>query len=122
MARISTNDIDLIETPDIDDEGDHLLTTPLKNCRYKNRGPEDEDDEKLKEFIARYKLHKLSRLMFREGITTEFLISQNDIEIKEIATELTSKAIQRNKVYSFRILSARIENPFIFSLFLLSKS
>ena len=96
---LSTFDIDLSESPDVDDlEGAETLTTPLKNYRYKGKEQENESDEKLQEFIARYKLQKLSRLLIREGITTEFLISQNEDQIKEIAAELTSKTIQRNKV------------------------
>ena len=42
-------------------------------------------------------MHQIDQQLFTEGITTDFLISQNEQQIEEIAKELTSSTIQQNK-------------------------
>lgn len=101
-------------------EGDNMLTTPIKEySKYKKRKEvndtnndintnrnfhensvsksENEDEKKLKQFINKYKLNKLSKALLNEEITIEFLISQTEQQIDEISKELTSKLIQQNK-------------------------
>eukprot|EP00484_Ammonia_sp_Unknown_P012937 CAMPEP_0197072108 /NCGR_PEP_ID=MMETSP1384-20130603/209931_1 /TAXON_ID=29189 /ORGANISM="Ammonia sp." /LENGTH=261 /DNA_ID=CAMNT_0042510923 /DNA_START=113 /DNA_END=898 /DNA_ORIENTATION=- len=101
-----------------DVEGVHGLTIP-KYKRYagKTKGGNDEDakldtehikDGKLKHFIEKYKLHQLSDKLVREGITVEFLSSQSDTQIDEIAAELTSFKIQQNK-FKFAVKSMKKE-------------
>ena len=61
------------------------------------RQSNDPKDRKLKQFIEEFKLHQIEQQLFTEGITTDFLISQNEQQIEEIAKEPTSSTIQQNK-------------------------
>eukprot|EP00483_Globobulimina_turgida_P009374 UN09393 len=99
----------------------HILTIP-KYKKYKNKTPviehknlddgfrsNDRDIIKLKEFVQKYKLHKLSKKLLREGITVDFLISQTDSEIDVISKELTAKLIQQNK-FKFAVKALQKNN------------
>merc|ERR1712129_354629 len=63
-------------------------------------------------FIHTYKLQKIGDTLRTEGITIDFLLSQSDDQIKQIARELSSKLIQQNKfIYAVYKLKA---NPATF--------
>eukprot|EP01083_Nonionella_stella_P249708 863143_1 len=68
---------------------------PIDDIDFQNN---DKDIIELKQFVQKYKLHKLAKKLLREGITINFLLSQNDTEIDAIAKELTVKSIQQNKL------------------------
>jgi benzoyl-CoA reductase/2-hydroxyglutaryl-CoA dehydratase subunit BcrC/BadD/HgdB len=102
-------------------EGVHGLTVP-KYKKYKEseqgtKGGYEEDekfggkpisDKKLRQFVEKYKLQQLSDILVREGITTEFLCSQTDAQIDEVAAELTPFKIQQNK-FVFAVKSLQKE-------------
>ena len=93
------------DTNESEDEGEQLTVPKYKKYKnYKNKKPakpynyNNQDDMKLKQFIQKYKLQNLSEALQNEGITVDFLISQSNAQIAQIAKELTSKVIQQNKV------------------------
>eukprot|EP01083_Nonionella_stella_P223529 796553_1 len=69
------------------------------------------EDRKLQNFINEFKLYPIADALHREGITTEFLLSQSRQQIDEIANELTKSVIQRNKFkYAVQQITQRSKN------------
>merc|ERR1719461_575760 len=55
------------------------------------------DDVRLRKFIQKYKLQKISKDLLDEGITMDFLMAQSEQQLDAIAMELTPRVIQQNK-------------------------
>ena len=77
------------------------------------------DDKRLKEFVTTYRLSHLEEKLISEGITVDFLLSQNPASVKSIAQELSPKVIQQKKL-CFAVaklkkaeLAKKISNPSI---------
>lgn len=56
-----------------------------------------DSDDQMNRFITKYKLHVLADTIFSEGITMDFLLSQDAATTLAIAQQLTDNVIQQNK-------------------------
>jgi len=63
-------------------------------------------DDEMNRFVAKYKLQSIADSIFSEGISMDFLLSQDDITMFAIAQELTDNVIQRNK-FMFAVRSEK---------------
>ena len=57
----------------------------------------DSENHKMNLFISKYKLYAIADVIYNEGITMDFLLSQDEDTTFVIAQEITSNLIQRNK-------------------------
>ena len=67
-------------------------------------------DVEMQQFIDKYKLSKIAQEIYDNDLTIDFLLSQTEDEIAEIAEELTSKGIFQKK---FKYAVAQIKQSIL---------